>query len=66
LKAENLKEVSDWIDYLEKEFLESRKFWKWENLIKKGKFGKGMDSRIYGFTRSIFFRCYEGNEVSGF
>ncbi len=36
LKAENLKEVSDWIDYLEKEFLESRKFWKWENLIKKG------------------------------
>jgi ATP-dependent Clp protease ATP-binding subunit ClpC len=36
LKSEDLKEVYEWIDYLEKEFLESKKFWKWENLIKKG------------------------------
>jgi ATP-dependent Clp protease ATP-binding subunit ClpC len=36
LKPEDLKEVSDWIDYLESEFLESKKFWKWENLIKRG------------------------------
>jgi ATP-dependent Clp protease ATP-binding subunit ClpC len=36
LKPEDLREVADWIDYLESEFLEARKFWKWENLIKKG------------------------------
>jgi ATP-dependent Clp protease ATP-binding subunit ClpC len=36
LKPEDLKEVADWIDYLESEFLEAKKFWKWENLIKKG------------------------------
>jgi ATP-dependent Clp protease ATP-binding subunit ClpC len=36
LKPEDLKEVSDWIGYLEREFLESKKFWKYENLIKKG------------------------------
>jgi ATP-dependent Clp protease ATP-binding subunit ClpC len=36
LKPEDLREVANWIDYLESEFLESKKFWKWENLIKKG------------------------------
>jgi len=36
LKPEDLKEVADWIDYLESEFLEAKKFWKYENLIKKG------------------------------
>jgi ATP-dependent Clp protease ATP-binding subunit ClpC len=36
LKAEDLKEVSDWVDYLEQEFSKARKFWEWENLIKKG------------------------------
>jgi ATP-dependent Clp protease ATP-binding subunit ClpC len=36
LKADDLKEVSAWIDYLEEEFLEAKKFWKWENLLKKG------------------------------
>jgi ATP-dependent Clp protease ATP-binding subunit ClpC len=40
LKSEDLKEVYEWIDYLEKEFLESKKFWKWENLIKKGRLGR--------------------------
>jgi ATP-dependent Clp protease ATP-binding subunit ClpC len=36
LKPEDLEEVANWIDYLESEFLEARKFWKYENLIKKG------------------------------
>jgi ATP-dependent Clp protease ATP-binding subunit ClpC len=36
LKPDDLKEVSDWIDYLKEEFLEAKKFWKYENLIKKG------------------------------
>jgi ATP-dependent Clp protease ATP-binding subunit ClpC len=36
LKAEDLKEVSDWVDYIEQEFSKARKFWEWENLIKKG------------------------------
>jgi ATP-dependent Clp protease ATP-binding subunit ClpC len=36
LKPEDLKEVANWIDYLESEFLEAKKFWKYENLIKKG------------------------------
>jgi ATP-dependent Clp protease ATP-binding subunit ClpC len=36
VKPEDLREVANWIDYLESEFLESKKFWKWENLIKKG------------------------------
>jgi hypothetical protein len=31
VKPEDLKEVANWIDYLESEFLESKKFWKWEN-----------------------------------
>jgi ATP-dependent Clp protease ATP-binding subunit ClpC len=36
LKPEDLKEVANWIDYLEGEFLEAKKFWKWENLVKMG------------------------------
>jgi ATP-dependent Clp protease ATP-binding subunit ClpC len=36
LKPSDLKEVSEWADYLEEEFLEAKKFWKWENLVKKG------------------------------
>ena len=36
VKPENLKEIAEWIDYLEDEFLEARKFWKFENLLKKG------------------------------
>jgi ATP-dependent Clp protease ATP-binding subunit ClpC len=36
LKPEDLKEVSEWVDYLEEEFLERKKFWKYENLIRKG------------------------------
>jgi len=36
LKPEDLREVANWIDYLESEFLEAKKFWKWENLVKMG------------------------------
>ena len=36
LKSEDLKEVADWAEYLEEEFLEGKKFWKWENLVKIG------------------------------
>jgi ATP-dependent Clp protease ATP-binding subunit ClpA len=36
LKVEDVKEVADWADYLEKEFLEAKKFWEWKNLIKYG------------------------------
>jgi len=36
LKVEDVKNVADWADYLEKEFLEAKKFWEWKNLIKYG------------------------------
>lgn len=36
LKPEDFREVANWIEYLETEFLEAKKFWKYENLLKKG------------------------------
>jgi ATP-dependent Clp protease ATP-binding subunit ClpC len=36
IKTEDLKNVAEWADYLEKEFTEAKKFWEWKNLIKKG------------------------------
>jgi len=66
VKPEDLREVANWIDYLESEFLESKKILEMGKFNQKRNFGKGMDSRIYRFIGSIFFRCYKIDEVSGF
>jgi ATP-dependent Clp protease ATP-binding subunit ClpC len=66
LKAEDLIEVSDWIDYLESEILESKKFWKWENLIKKGTIGREwtagytilLDQFSFDVTRFMRYQGY--------
>lgn len=36
LKSDDFKEVADWVNYLEKEFWQAKKFWEWENLLKNG------------------------------
>ena len=36
VKIEDLENVAEWGDYLEKEFREAKKFWEWKNLIKQG------------------------------
>jgi ATP-dependent Clp protease ATP-binding subunit ClpC len=40
LKLEDLKEVIEWVNYLKKEIEQSKKFWKFENLIKLGTVGR--------------------------
>jgi len=47
LKPEDLKSVSDWFDFLEKEYEEGRKFWKFENLVKIGSLGREW---TFGYT----------------
>lgn len=47
LRPEYVLEVYNWIDYLEKEFLEENKFWKWRNLMKHGTLGRGWSA---GYT----------------
>ena len=36
LKAEDIKEISEWIDHLKEEFIETKKFWEWKNLVRLG------------------------------
>lgn len=47
LKPDDFKEVADWFEYLESEFLEGKKFWKYENLLKKGTLAR---ESIAGYT----------------
>ncbi|MBC7073901.1 ATP-dependent Clp protease ATP-binding subunit [Candidatus Parcubacteria bacterium] len=47
LRPEDVKEVVNWFDYLKQEFLESKKFWEWKNLLKKGAIGRELTA---GFT----------------
>jgi ATP-dependent Clp protease ATP-binding subunit ClpC len=66
LKPEDLKEVSNWIDYLEEEFLEAKKFWKWENLIKKGTIAREwtagytvlLDQYSFDVTRAMRYQSF--------
>jgi len=40
LKAEDIESLTEWLEFLETKFKESKKFWTYENLLKKGSLAK--------------------------
>jgi ATP-dependent Clp protease ATP-binding subunit ClpC len=66
LKAEDLKEVSDWVEHLEEEFLERKKFWKWENLIRKGTLAREWTAGYTALLDRYSFDVTKSMKLQGF
>ena len=50
LKAEDIENLTYWLESLEKRIRERKKFWEWKNLIKKGSLAKGWAA---GYTPTL-------------
>ena len=50
LKAEDIENLTWWLESLEKRIRERKKFWEWKNLIKKGSLAKGWAA---GYTPTL-------------
>ena len=50
IKKEDIENLADWLEYLEKRRRQSKKFWLWENLIRKGSLAKEWAS---GYTINL-------------
>jgi ATP-dependent Clp protease ATP-binding subunit ClpC len=50
IKIDDIEHITDWLEFLERKIEQRKKFWLWENLIKKGTLAKEWSS---GFTVTL-------------